>query len=102
MTTYSDNEIRERLLEADYPGNEELISGVLERIHAFGPSASRMFEKWMDDGKMPRFEEAGISSDYLRSHQRMTDVALIIAYDWLLKDPAEAARLLRKPVIEQR
>lgn len=99
MNMFTDKEIKDRLLEADYPNNDVLLSGVLERIRAFGPEASRMFEKWMEDGATPKFDTAGISSDYLRVHHNMKDVALIIAFDWLHKKPEEAARLLKKTVI---
>ncbi len=100
MKTYTDKEIQDRLFESDYPKNEHLISGVLERIHAFGPQAAELFEYWMETGKMVKFEVGGISSDFLRKHHNMKDVALIIAFDWLNKEPREAARLLKKPIIK--
>ena len=96
---YTDIEIKDRLLEADYPDDEVLLSGVLKRIRDFGPEASTMFIAWMEKGTSPKFEEAGITSDYLKTYHRMKDVALIIAFDWLKKKPGEAARLLKKTVI---
>lgn len=99
MKTYTDEEIKDRLFEIDYPNNEHLISGVLERIHSFGPQAAEKFEYWMETGKMVKFEVGGISSDFLKKHHKMKDVALIIAFDWLNKSPQEATRLLKKPII---
>lgn len=96
---YTDIEIKDRLLEADYPDDEVLLSGVLKRIRDFGPEASAMFIAWMEKGTSPKFVEAGITSDYLKTYHRMKDVALIIAFDWLKKKPNEAARLLKKTVV---
>ena len=99
MNQYTDKEIKERLLEADYPSDEQFLSGVIERIRSLGPEATALFEQWMEKRVSPKFELAGISSNYLRLHHKMKDVALIIAFDWLTKEPDEASRLLKKPVI---
>ena len=86
-TLYSKDEIRERLLECDYPQGTTLLE-------------AEMFKKWYNTGKTPRFEVNGISSDYLIATYGMKDPALIITYDWLMKEPDEAKRLLKKSVVE--
>lgn len=102
MKTYTDQEIINRLLEIDYPNNDHLLSGVLKKIRVFGPEASALFESWMETGKIQKFKVKDISTDFLRRHHNMTDVALIIAFDWLNKKPEEASRLLKKPIITQK
>ena len=96
---YTDKDIIDRLLESDYPNNEQLLNSVLDKIKSFGPEALKMFNNWMQCGRIAKFEIAGISSDYLRNTHNMKDVALIIAYDWLQKEPEIASRLLRKPIV---
>ncbi|MBP5189710.1 MAG: hypothetical protein J6031_02200 [Bacteroidales bacterium] len=101
MKEYTDQEIKNLLLEDDYPNKAPLLDGVIQRIRSFGSEATKMFDEWASSGKQPKFEINGISSDNLRKEQNMKAVALIIAYDWLMKEPHEAARLLLKPHIKQ-
>ena len=97
MKEYTDQEIRNLLLEDDYPNKAPILEGVIKRIRSFGPEAAEMFDEWASSGKQPKFEVNGVSSDTLRREQGMKAVALIIAFDWLKKEPHEAARLLMKP-----
>lgn len=99
MKQYTDQALKDLLLEADYPNDERLLKGVITRIREFGPEAAALFEAWAEQGKSPKFEVEGITSDNLKRRFKMKDVALIIAYDWLRKKPHEAARLLSKPII---
>ncbi len=102
MKEYTDQEIINLLLEDDYPNKAPILEGVIRRIRGFGPEAYEMFDQWATSGKQPKFEVNGVSSEQLRKEQNMKAVALIIAYDWLLKEPHEAARLLLKPRINHR
>ena len=102
MKEYTDQEIKELLLEDDYPNKAVILEGVIQRIRSFGPEAAAMFDEWATTGKQPKFEENGISSEFLRKEQHMKAVALIIAFDWLKKEPHEAARLLQKPHVERK
>ena len=102
MKEYTDQEIKTLLLEDDYPNKTPLLDGVISRVREFGPEAAQMFDEWASSGKQPKFEVNGISSSSLKKEQGMKAVALIIAYDWLLKDPHEAARLLKKPIVSRR
>lgn len=99
MKEYTDQELKVLLLEDDYPNNETMLSGVISRIRSFGEPAAKMFEQWAEKGIPPKFEVEGVSSAFLKSQIDMKNVALIIAYDWLTKDPHEAARLLKKPIV---
>jgi len=102
MKEYTDQEIKDLLLEDDYPNKAVILEGVIQRIRSFGPEAAAMFDEWATTGKQPKFEENGISSEFLRKEQHMKAVALIIAFDWLKKEPHEAARLLQKPHVERK
>ena len=102
MKEYTDQEIKDLLLEDDYPNKAAILEGVIQRIRSFGPEAAAMFDEWATTGKQPKFEENGISSEFLRKEQHMKAVALIIAFDWLKKEPHEAARLLQKPHVERK
>ena len=102
MKEYTDQEIKELLLEDDYPNKAAILEGVIQRIRSFGPEAAAMFDEWATTGKQPKFEESGISSEFLRKEQHMKAVALIIAFDWLKKEPHEAAHLLQKPHVERK
>ena len=97
---YTRDEIRERLLECDYPQGTTLLEDAVNRICEFCDNAAEMFNNWYSTGKTPRFEVNGISSDYLISTYGMKYPAMIIAYDWLMKEPGEAKRLFKKSIVK--
>ena len=99
MKNITDTELKERLLETDYPNDEKLLSEVIEKIRNFGNEAQSMFENWYSTAKISSFDINGVTPAYLRKFHNMKDVGIIIAYDWLLKKPAESAHLLKKPLI---
>jgi hypothetical protein len=100
---YTDIELRDRLLEnEDYPNNEKLLNGVIEKIRNFGDEAQAMFDSWWKEAKIPNFDVNGITPAYLRDFHKMKNVGIIIAYDWLHKEPKRAARLLKRPVITKK
>jgi len=99
MKIYTDDELRGRLLETDYPNDEKLLKDVILKIRNFGNAAQKMFDNWYATSKITHFDVAGINPAYLRRCHNMKDVGIIIAYDWLQKKPNEAAHLLRKPLI---
>ena len=95
----TDEELRKRLLETDYPNDEKVLNVVVERIRNFGDDARSMFDNWWNTSKIPAFVIDGINPAFLRNRHKMKDVAIIIAYDWLSKEPKEAARLLKKGIM---
>jgi len=99
MQTYIDNELKERLLETDYPNDERLLNDVILKIRNFGSEAQQMFDNWYATSQITNFDINGITPAYLRKFHKMKDVGIIIAYDWLQKKPNEATHLLKKPVI---
>jgi len=95
----TDEDLKKRLLETDYPNDEKILNRIVERIRNFGDGGRSMFDDWYNTAKIPAFDIDGITPAFLRSRHKMKDVAIIIAYDWLLKDPKEAARLLKKGIM---
>lgn len=95
---YTEPEIREILLECDYPLSGTLLDDTVKRICCLGSEAAKMFSEWHKSGRTPHFEINGITSDFLILTYKMKAPALIIAYDWLLKEPDEASRLLKKQI----
>lgn len=99
MKQITDIELKDRLLETDYPNDEKLLNDVVQKIRNFGNEAQSMFENWYDTAKIPKFDINGITPAYLRKFHKMKDAGIIIAYDWLQKEPTTAAHLLKKPII---
>jgi hypothetical protein len=96
--TYGDEELKKRLLETDYP-NDEKLNEVIKRIRNFGHDAQSMFQGWYNTAKIPSFDINGITPAYLRKQHNMKDVGIIIAYDWLSKEPEKVAYLLKKGIM---
>lgn len=99
MKIYTDNELKDRLLEIDYPNDEKLLNDVILKIRNFGNEAQKMFDNWYATSKITNFDIDGINPAYLRKYHNMEDVGIIIAYDWLQKKPSEAVYLLKKPLM---
>jgi len=100
MITYTDKEIEERLYEADYSHNPAIISSVTRQIRQLGEQAEEAFKQWWQTGKTPTFDIEGITPAYCRKMHHMTDVAIILTYDQLLKHPKQAAFFLKKPILQ--
>jgi hypothetical protein len=97
MKKISDDELRERLLESNYPNDEVILRATIESIRNLGSAAGAVFENWYATGKISGFEEIeGITPDFLRERHNMEDVGIIIAYDMLSKDGKSAAHLLKR------
>lgn len=99
MKTYTNDELKERLLENDYPNDEKLLESVIQKIQNFGTETQRIFDDWYITAKITDFDINGITPAYLRKYHKMKDVGIMIAYDWLQKAPQEAVHLLKKPII---
>ena len=100
MKTYTDEELKNFLLEyADCPKDERLINHLIKRIKSLGEEAGVLFENWYENRIVPEFNCNGISSDFLRKTRKMENIGIILAYDWLIREPEKAAFLLKKPVI---
>lgn len=99
---YTNDELTEILLECDYPAsNKKLMESVIKQLQNLTPKAKAAFEHWVNTRNLPKFNIEGVTVEYLKRHHRSTDIAVILAYDGLIKNP-KSAYLLKKPVIERR
>lgn len=97
---YTSEELKELLLENDYPAsNKKLLESVIQQLQSLTPEGKVAFENWYDTRKLPIFDIEGVSVDYLKTYHHANDIAVILAYDGLIKDP-KRAYLLKKPVIK--
>lgn len=97
---YTSEELKEILLENDYPAsNKKLLESVIQQLQSLTLEGKVAFENWCDTRKLPIFDIEGVSVDYLKTYHHANDIAVILAYDGLIKDP-KRAYLLKKPVIK--
>jgi len=100
MKTYTDEELKNFLLDyADCPNDEQLISHLIGRIRTLGSEAQVLFENWYENRVVPEFDCKGVTSDFLRKSRKMENIGILLAYDWLCREPDYAAFVLKKPVI---
>ena len=98
---YTTEEIKEILLDNDYPAsNKKLLESVITQLQNLTPEGKVAFEHWCEMRDLPLFEIEGITADYLKTYHHANDIAIILAYDGLIRNP-KSAYLLKKPVIKQ-
>lgn len=93
-------QIKELLLELDYPNQPQLLESVARQLLSLTGEGKAAFIEWYTSRKLPDFDIEGITPAYLRKFHSMTDVAIILAYARLLKEPKAAAFILKKPIIK--
>ena len=92
-------ELKEILLENDYPAsNKELLDSVVKQLQNLTPEGKASFEYWCDTRNLPVFDVEGVTADYMKTYHHATDIAVILAYDGLIRNP-KSAYLLKKPII---
>ncbi len=98
---YSAEQLKEILLENDYPAsNPKMLESVITQLMNLGPEGQAAFYEWCDSRNLPKFSIEGIDVNYLKTYHGMTDIAVVLAYDGLIKNP-KSAYLLKKPVIKR-
>lgn len=96
---YTAENLREILLENDYPAsNKQMLESVIRQLQNLTPEAKTAFEHWCDTRNLPVFDIEGVTVDYMKTYHHATDIAVILAYDGLIRNP-KSAYLLKKPVI---
>ena len=96
---YTSEDLKEILLDSDYPAsNKKLLESVIQQLQNLTPEGKAAFEHWCDTRKLPVFDIEGITVDYMKTYHHANDIAVILAYDGLIRDP-KRAYLLKKPVI---
>lgn len=97
---YTSENLKEILLENDYPAsNSKMLERVITQLQNLTDEAKEAFEHWYDTRNLPAFDIDGVTPDYLRTYHHATDIAIILAYDGLVRNP-KSAYLLKKPVIK--
>ena len=97
---YTSEELKNILLENDYPAsNKKLLDSVIVQIQNLTPEGKAAFETWCDTRILPSFDIDGITIEYMKTYHHANDIAIILAYDGLIRNP-KSAYLLKKPVIQ--
>ncbi len=96
---YTTEELKKVLLDNDYPAsNKSLLESVIKQLQSLTPEGKTAFEHWLDTRNLPAFDIGGVTADYMKTYHHATDVAVILAYDGLIRNP-KSAYLLKKPII---
>lgn len=97
---YTIEELKEILLENDYPAsNKKLLDSVIKQLQNLTSEGKVAFEKWCDTRTLPSFDIEGVTVDYMKTYHQANDIAVILAYDGLIRNP-KSAYLLKKTVIK--
>lgn len=98
---YTFEELKEILLDNDYPAsNKKLLESVIKQLQDLTPEGKAAFEHWCNTRNLPKFNIEGVTADYMKTYHHANDIAVILAYDGLIKNPKNAY-LLKRPVIKQ-
>ena len=98
---YTTEELKELLLDNDYPAsNKKLLESVIKQLQDLTPEGKAAFEHWCNTRNLPKFNIEGVTADYLKTYHHANDIAVILAFDGLIKNPKNAY-LLKRPVIKQ-
>ena len=98
---YTFEELKEILLDNDYPAsNKKLLESVIKQLQDLTPEGKAAFEHWCNTRNLPKFNIEGVTADYMKTYHHANDIAVILAFDGLIKNPKNAY-LLKRPVIKQ-
>lgn len=106
----TDEVLRARLLECDYPDEHSqhfpeapsVVDKVMMQIRALNDESRALFMEWWETGvlksrafeygvqKLKTGEHESVTPEFLRKRMHLKDLAVILYYDWLLKAPQEA------------
>ena len=90
------NEIAKLLVQRGYTENGANL--VAQEILALHPSLVPLWEQWVGDpDACEDFEAEGYSIRFFMEKQRMAYPAALLTMDWLLKDPEEAKKAVKRP-----
>jgi len=97
---YTFEELKDILLDNDYPAtNKKLLESVIKQLQNLTPEGKMAFEHWLETRNLPSFNIEGVTVDYMKSYHHANDIAVILAYDGLVRNP-KSAYLLKKPIIK--
>lgn len=100
MEKINKEELRERLIGEGYLaefGLDRTVDNLLNLEKLDDKRAYEMLEKWMQTGKIDKFEPIeGIDYKFLKDTLKMKKPAIILAYGMLLYDPKRNALFLKR------
>ena len=97
---YSTENLKDILLENDYPAsNKKMLESVIRQLQNLTEEGKCAVENWYNARNLPNFNIEGITPQFLQLYHHATDIAIILAYDGLIRNP-KSAYLLKKPVIK--
>lgn len=97
---YTVDELKNILLDNDYPAsNKKLLESVITQLQNLSSEGKAAFEEWLNTRNLPSFDIEGVTVEYMKKFHHANDIAVILAYDGLVKNP-KSAYLLKKPVIK--
>lgn len=96
--------LNDLLDDCDYPRDEKLRKSVITQLRNLQENSLNLFNQWKKTHKIApdAFDIEGITPLFLKTKRRMEDIAIILAYDGLLREPRKSAALLKEPVIKRR
>lgn len=90
-------EIKQKILE-QFPGDyrEGSFEKVLMSIESFDPTLRTEFETFLTSGEKPTRLIEGYSVKNLCEEQGLNGIGAFLTFNWLVREPIEAAAALRK------
>lgn len=97
---YTSEDLYDILMENDYPiSNKKMIESVINQLQNLSNEGKHTFENWLNTRALPKFDIEGVTAEFLQTYHHATDIAVILAYDGLLRHP-KSAYLLKKPIVK--
>lgn len=88
--------LHQLLIDNGYPSH--MIEKTVEKIEHFQPKIRESFNNWVADGIEPNIEIQGYSFSQLRRDYGMKAIGAFITLDWLIRDPENATRSLKRGI----
>ena len=84
--------MREILLKSGYPNQDTILDSTIDQINKFQEKPAELFNLWLKTNVVAddAFNIDGITPQFLRQKMELTDVAVLIYYNWLLVAPNDA------------
>ncbi len=88
--------LRQLLIDNGYPSH--MIEKTIEKIEHFQPKVRKAFDSWVTSGKEPNMKIQDYSFAELRRDYGMKAIGAFITLDWLIRDPENATRSLKRGI----
>ena len=88
--------LHQLLIDNGYPTH--MIEKTIEKIEHFQPIVKKAFNDWVASGQDPKIEIQGYSFAQLIKDYGMKAIGAFITLDWLIRDPENASRSLKRGI----